>query len=937
MEQKNDEPLISITQKNQNGSISKENIYPDKINSFFIYLNNANISQEDKSKIIEDLINHIKSNRYISEFFSTYEEESIYLFLFKLYLNESTNDILKQSIINLLKELIINLETNKTIYDFLFQKMAVLYRAEENPKPEKLFSYLTLLNAILGETENIIKPRNYFACSGNCHFVLNIDRKTKLDIGQAITFIINFKIGSLSSLNDQPDKEIISNLMKIEFSNGYKMNIDLKYPVFLIVKKIQDSFIRTLPNDEWINLIINIIWTENNPTLYFLVNGENHLIPFKLPSKSFSKNDHIKSISFFNNFYGEVSSILMLSQKEKDNSSPNVNSNEFLLFFKQYKEGFWNKKKFDDLINKLKTIESGGKEAQKSQTFQLKNFNFPLTLLENKIETGNYLYDNLIFIFSPFSNSFTEKDIIENCLSNPNYKLQYNGNIKLHNYICYQKKLSMIKIITNIFPISEMFLLYPMSLNEQNFEIFLRIIENMLKYRKHNIDCFKKSKVFQILSLFIEKYPKKFFTEKILNAFVDIGKAIFSFENLCSTYFKYILLNEKILSKYTEDLQIKFWEQIMLFCQADRTQIEKFVNMNRLCLILRFYDRNKYTEMCCKEHLESIKEEFIGNNNVMNPPMNHILKSIKGIMDVIINGTDPKNAISLFKLLTLDLSPCLTKFIINIFLTALKKETNDNEWKNRFSIELIDSKFEVIMMNTFIHSLLEIRIEILSLIYEIHKRLTSINKGTPKILEKMLKTCLVPQNMFYFSKKSSSIQNKEVKEKIENNGFKTNRDKISNMLEEKMKNINNNEDNDLKSEKKENEILIFKDKIYEDYKDKLINFFTLWSLGYNTDSDFDSFDIKKSVIKNVNILEILFNVSAQLNDSDFTLKFIQFLELILDNQQNAYILLLNKKIISSLLDMSFRISKNEDKVIKGIYNMCKSLISNIFNNTINYL
>ena len=134
----------------------------------------------------------------------------------------------------------------------------------------------------------------------------------------------------------------------------------------------------------------------------------------------------------------------------------------------------------------------------------------------------------------------------------------------------------------------------------------------MLKYRKHNIYSFKKSKVFPILSLFIEKYPKKFFTEKILNKFVDIGKAIFSTENLCSTFFKYILLNEKILSKYAEDLQIKYWEQTMLFCQADRTQMEKFINMNRLCLILRFYDRNKYTEMCCKEHLESIKEEFIG-------------------------------------------------------------------------------------------------------------------------------------------------------------------------------------------------------------------------------------------------------------------------------------------------------------------------------------
>ena len=100
MKTKNDEPLISIPQ-------NKENIYPETINSFFTYLNNKNIPQEDKSHLIEDLINKLKINRYISEFFSTNEEESIYIFLFKLYLNETKNDSLKQSILNLLKELIL--------------------------------------------------------------------------------------------------------------------------------------------------------------------------------------------------------------------------------------------------------------------------------------------------------------------------------------------------------------------------------------------------------------------------------------------------------------------------------------------------------------------------------------------------------------------------------------------------------------------------------------------------------------------------------------------------------------------------------------------------------------------------------------------------------------------------------------------------------------
>ena len=383
MKEGNEYPILSINKKLANGNNSKENIYFKTTDIFFNNLKSEEISQENKCLILEELIKNLKINRYISEFFSVYDKESIYIFLFKLYLNNSTNNALKESIINLIKELSINLEINNTIYDFLFQKLAYLYRKEDIPTSEKLLPYLELLNAILGETENIIKPRNYYACSGNCKFELNIDSRIKLDVGYALTFILNFKIGMLP---ENSENEIISNLVKIEFSNGYELNIDLKYPVFLIVKKIRDNFIKTLPNDDWINLIINLFILDNTPTLYFFVNGENHLIPFKLPVNSISNQDYIKNIIFFNNFYGEVVSIIMLSHKE--NTPSNLNSNEFLLFFKQYKEGFWKKKKFDNLIEKLKNIESIGTLAEKSLTFQQKISN-PLLLLDNKIEITN--------------------------------------------------------------------------------------------------------------------------------------------------------------------------------------------------------------------------------------------------------------------------------------------------------------------------------------------------------------------------------------------------------------------------------------------------------------------------------------------------------------------------------------------------------------------
>ena len=54
------------------------------------------------------------------------------------------------------------------------------------------------------------------------------------------------------------------------------------------------------------------------------------------------------------------------------------------------------------------------------------------------------------------------------------------------------------------------------------------------------------------------------------------------FESLCDNYFKYILLNGKILSKLEEIFQIAFWNNIYKFCESDKPQIEILININRL-------------------------------------------------------------------------------------------------------------------------------------------------------------------------------------------------------------------------------------------------------------------------------------------------------------------------------------------------------------------
>ena len=788
-----DNPLHEIFKLSPKGEIIEELKSIDKINLFFKYIKNENIPSESRSKIIEELIKRLKKNRYMCEYFSSYENESIYLILSKLYLCKSSNESLKSSILNLIAELRINLDIEKNIYDFIFQKISLIYRGEENLTKDDLYNYLALLESFLGETINNQKPRNYFSCSGEGFFEVDLSN-LDINVGCSFTFILNFRPGNVIKPENSPKADLIN----INFSNGYSINIDFEYPMNLVVKEIQDKYIKTLPVVEWMNLIINIVIDDkNNTTAYFFTNGENRLVAFPFKNSKLSNSDKINNIRFFNNFYGEVSSITFLSQK--DYGYPGVNASDFLLQFTQYKEGLWKRKKLESFCALLKEFDSIGIEKTKSKTIFNKRQVKPDKKIE-KEESHNVgkLINNLVFIFTPL-NYYTDgynKNILENYLGNLNMK--FYGNIKVHKYYCFQKRIGTLGIINNLLPIAEMFVIHPELLDEKNFFIYLNIIKNISNARKYNMQYLVQNPFFQIISLFFEKYPKNIFTEKILDIFADIGKCLLggSVESLTSHYFEHILLNEKILLKYSEPLNIKFWNHILLFCQLDSSQIEVFINMNRICLILRFYDRNKYSEICCKRHMMVMKEEFIGNKVIMNPPMNQKLLSIQNILNVVISSQDPEKAFLLFKLLILDLSPCLTEFILNIFINLFQEKKNEkNEWKDKFIDVLVNNKFETIIANTLLHSLPEIKIALLTLIMEISFRLVKTNKILCfKSVEKIIKQLILPQDNFYAKLSEDSDKNK-----IEQTKSQEIKDNKINDKKEELKESNNNSNNNNKN------------------------------------------------------------------------------------------------------------------------------------------
>ena len=113
------------------------------------------------------------------------------------------------------------------------------------------------------------------------------------------------------------------------------------------------------------------------------------------------------------------------------------------------------------------------------------------------------------------------------------------------------------------------------------------------------------------------------------------------------------------------------------------------------------------------------------------------------------------------------MSPCLTKFILNILIKALQNPSKEDIWKNKLIEEFINNKYETIVINTFIHSLPDVRFDLLTLIFQIHSMLTKTGKiSNFKNFEKMIKTCLLPQKMFYASYKESKAYHDKIKKKI---------------------------------------------------------------------------------------------------------------------------------------------------------------------------
>ncbi len=134
MEEEQENPLYLIFKKNSEGETTSEFEDIQYIPELFKYLANGEIEPQNKIYIIEQLQKKFNTNRYLIEYFSEYENNSIYIFIFELIISANTTKELQNALITFITKIRNVIEAGKEIYEYIFQKLCRIYREEDDLK-----------------------------------------------------------------------------------------------------------------------------------------------------------------------------------------------------------------------------------------------------------------------------------------------------------------------------------------------------------------------------------------------------------------------------------------------------------------------------------------------------------------------------------------------------------------------------------------------------------------------------------------------------------------------------------------------------------------------------------------------------------------------------------------------------------------------------------
>ena len=695
-------------------------------------------------------------------------KESFLKSLADLYLNEQI-DVQAQTLLgDLINNINYTASVQKDIFEHIYQKLSIFYNINQRPINESkkiltgkiLIKHLKLLNIFYTDLKNENKPeenekkstnvedkiiRNYFYFNGlNSGITISLNKNsTNLNIesptlveGLSLIVYVNLSKELLDDYFNSvlPSSNSKINLIKLLIGE-HEICVELKDSenISIRVDKNESDKInisKDFKYDLW-NSILFLIEPNSSRKkgeLKIVVNEGEHISSLSLP-KNFTMSEKIDNIILFENLIGKATSISFFSFLIEE---------KLLKFFnKTLYGGFYKNKlllKFLNSIDKdfCKTIKNYREyEKIKKEKLPDKAYNISIGLKD-------FQKKRIMSIICPFMYNKNE-NIIDDAFGTFIGKLnsEYDGAYIYSNNI---KNVIKLGGINNLLPIAELMLT---SQRKNNYFIetnlltegtlieYLKIIKVILNHHKESIVEINNDYFFSCLALFLEKFPPWVFTINILNIFLEIFVETYRYKgykisdnpqlnignpSLNYRFINIIIFNEKIISKFTDENQHKMWEGIYNFFKKDNSKIKESLSIPKIINLLRFYDRNRYEKYCCKKHasLFGSKDE----NEIMKPEMNSRVGKLFDVIQLFVDNIElEKGQINLYEILSLDLSSCLKKKIIQIYIFHFINDKINDKTKEKTLINLLDNNYFEISEYALSVSLLDIRSEIFKLLH----------------------------------------------------------------------------------------------------------------------------------------------------------------------------------------------------------------------------
>ena len=768
---------INLLKSNEIYLISKN--FELKIPEILSYLQSGSNSTSNKIFILKYLQNLFTKVNFNSEIFSNiFSNDKVRLNLFQIIINQficCTNDKgdymreLKDLFILLLSQITLDKDTYHYIFSFLINYInksnnnSYMNENKENIwnlTSDKLSRVLQLLQIYYQSMQSIDEPYNYFYFNGDeDSFIRIVNKENKktnkkyLNLEESLNILFFIKI-----FPSQIIKKVNSNMkfqiLDIIFNNqNNNISIGIDNDNYLITNYTSEKLIQ-LKENAMFSILVNISLTVCLKIELFINNEKvampNYINIIETNNENNSEeNFEIKELLFFKNFIGICSNIIIYKESEL------YENNEGLpKFFLVPKTEVWSKGHVEEKFI-LKSIYLNGfyKEElfsillkqelkDKIDEKELKELNMPIKDKSGENDIKYFLENNLISIYMPnriilpdnqHNKSYknTNKIILKDSINYLDGEFTINSpNLNgVHIHIKYSEDFSPFGGLNSLLPIIEIMIQNEELLLNENLTHFFNLISSV--FMPSYLTALKNennSNFFFNLSYFLEKIPDSYFDNQLASKFISISSFLIyldqNYLNLIKQFHNYILMNENIIFKFDYKEQSIILNQIKYFIECSLR--EKFdIDIILIINILLHYDNERYNKFCCKYHSDYFNE----SSEVLEPELHILLNPVEEIITKLFekfvkeaslcNNKEceiGQNLFKLFELLTIDISPCLQKIIINHFFNYLKKH-----YGKYVSFLDIKNQMQDITLFIFKTSIFDVKIDALNLLFLMKK------------------------------------------------------------------------------------------------------------------------------------------------------------------------------------------------------------------------